>query len=221
MKSENVVVIAPHPDDEVLGVGGTISRLSNQGCLVNILYVSGHLPPLYDETVFAETRAEAENACQLMGVNNYDFLKIPATFVQSTQTAELNFKIKTFIDKNNADTVFVPFPDRHIDHRIIFDACLVSCRPTSKHFPKMVLAYETLSETHWNASGIEPYFAPDVFIDISNFFSVKRKALECYNSQISENNSRSIEACHALSKFRGSQNGCELAEAFKLVRLVL
>ena len=107
------------------------------------------------------------------------------------------------------------------DHRIIFDASVVACRPVGANPPQIVLAYETLSETHWNVPGIEPAFVPELFVDISASMAKKHKALEAYASQINDAPSRSIEACEALAKFRGSQNGCAYAEAFKVVRIVL
>jgi LmbE family N-acetylglucosaminyl deacetylase len=83
------------------------------------------------------------------------------------------------------------------------------------------LAYETLSETHWNVAGIEPVFAPEFFIDTTDYMAKKNAALACYASQINHAPSRSVEACTALAKFRGSQNGCGYAEAFKVVRIVV
>jgi len=87
--------------------------------------------------------------------------------------------------------------------------------------PRIVLAYETLSETHWNAPGIEPAFLPDFYVDITSVIERKVAALSCYESQVNNAPSRSVEAVRALAKFRGSQNGCGYAEAYKLVRAVI
>ena len=218
---KKIVVIAPHPDDEVLGLGATISRFAAMNIEVSILIISGNRPPLYDQKSFDITKIEAEKAFKIMNVSNWEFLEIPATTVHQVPVAELNSKINNFLKLHNPDWVFIPFPDRHIDHRTIFDSSVVSCRPTNKNFPKVVLAYETLSETHWNVPGIEPTFIPDLFIDTSNYMKQKEKALNSYESQIDGNQSRSVEACMALAKFRGSQNGCDYAEAFKVVRIVI
>ena len=218
---KKIVVIAPHPDDEVLGLGATISRFADMNVEVSVLIVSGHLPPLYNQKTFNITKIEAEKAFKIMNVSNWKFLEIPATTVHQVPVTELNGKINDFLKLHNPDWVFIPFPDRHIDHRTIFDASVVSCRPNNKNCPKVVLAYETLSETHWNVPGIEPAFIPDLFIDTSNYMKQKEKALNSYNSQIDGNQSRSVEACMALAKFRGSQNGCDYAEAFKVVRIVI
>ena len=83
------------------------------------------------------------------------------------------------------------------------------------------MLYETLSETHWNVATAEPVFNPDFYINITKEINHKTTALNCYKSQISNNSSRSVDAVNALAKFRGSQNGCEFAEAFKVVRIVM
>jgi LmbE family N-acetylglucosaminyl deacetylase len=216
-----MTVIAPHPDDEVLGAGGTIARFADEGIEVSVLIVSGHLPPLYPPEAFETTRREAEESLKLLGVSRWEFLKIPATLVHKIPVAELNGKISRFVRETNSEVVLLPFPDRHIDHRTIFDSSVVACRPVRDSAPKIVLAYETLSETHWNVPGIEPTFAPDFFVDTSLYMDKKQAALNSYASQILSAPSRSLDACMALAKFRGSQNGCTYAEAFKVVRIVV
>ena len=95
---------------------------------------------------------------------------------------------------------------------------MVSTRPTGNFWPNLVLSYETLSETDWNAPYIEPVFIPEWFVDIEDFFENKIKALNCYKSQIHNNLSRNQDAVEALAKYRGSQNGFKYAEGFKLIR---
>jgi len=218
---KRAVVIAPHPDDETLGAGGTIARLVENGTDVSVLVVSGHLPPLYDEGSFDVTRKEAEQAFKVLGVKHFEFLKIPATMVNQVPVSELNGRVSRFVQGVRPNWVLLPFPDRHIDHRIIFDASVVACRPVGIEPPQVVLAYETLSETHWNVPGVEPAFVPEFFVDISRQMEKKTAALAKYESQLSEAPSRSIDAVTALARFRGSQNGCFYAEAFKVVRIVV
>ena len=216
-----ISVIAPHPDDETIALGGTIARFSNFGCKVRVLVVSGHLPPLYPKESYARTVEEAKIAFKLLGVDEFRFGAIPATFVHQRPVSELNKLIASFISDGKSDVVFIPYPDRHIDHRVIFDASVVACRPVGNSFPKLVFSYETLSETHWNVPGIEPQFCPEVFIDISDYIEKKVQALSTYKSQLTNVDSRSIEACKSLARFRGSQNGCKYAEAFKVVRMII
>lgn len=216
-----MTVIAPHPDDETLGAGGTIARFAAEGVEVSVLIVSGHLPPLYPQDAFDTTRREAEAALALLGVARTEFLQIPATMVHTAPVAEVNGRISAFVRATNPEWVLLPFPDRHIDHRVIFDASVVACRPVHPDAPRVVLAYETLSETHWNAPGIEPAFGPELYVDTTDYMDRKQAALNCYASQIHNAPSRSVEACMALAKFRGSQNGCGYAEAFKVIRIVV
>jgi LmbE family N-acetylglucosaminyl deacetylase len=218
---KHMMVIAPHPDDETLGAGGTIARFADAGISVSVLIVSGHLPPLYPQEAFETTRREANSALKKLGVSHWEFCEIPATKVHETPVAQLNGRVTKFLRQSDPEIVLIPFPDRHIDHRVIFDAALVACRPVHDRAPRLVLAYETLSETHWNAPGIEPAFIPDFYIDISSYLERKREALTCYASQLDNAPSRSLEAVEALARFRGSQNGCRYAEAFKLVRAVV
>ncbi|MDA9897137.1 PIG-L family deacetylase [Pelagibacterales bacterium] len=218
VKGKNILIIAPHPDDETLGVGGTIARFAKEGANIYILIVCGHLPPLYKIEDYKKTQNEATKVFKKLKVKDFKFLDIPATKVNEVPVAELNSKISNYINSLNPEIVFIPFPDRHIDHRIIFDSSLVCCRPTHINSPKIVLAYETLSETFWNAPNIEANFVPELFIDITNHIDLKKEALKMYKSQLDNVPSRSIDAATALARFRGSQNGCEYAESFKVVR---
>ena len=88
----------------------------------------------------------------------------------------LNKEINTFLNFINPDWVFLPFPDRHIDHRTVFDAAVVCCRPNNKNFPRTVLAYETLSETHWNVPGIEPAFYSELFYKYNKIHRTKKRS---------------------------------------------
>lgn len=220
-KPKRLTIIAPHPDDETLGAGGTIARFADEGVEVSVLIVSGHLPPLYQPDAFEATQREAGEALKILGVHRYEFLKIPATYVHQRPVSEVNGAISRFVRETDPEWVLLPFPDRHIDHRTIFDASVVACRPVHAAAPSVVLAYETLSETHWNVGGIEPAFIPDFYVDISRHLERKKLALNAYASQVHEAPSRSVDACTALAKFRGSQNGCDYAEAFKVVRIVV
>ena len=219
---KRAVIISPHPDDETLGVGGTIKKLTSNKIEVSILVVSGHTPPLYSKKSYEKTVIESKKVFKYLGVKKYKFLNIPATQVRELATIDLNKKISDFLSKINPDTVFIPFPDRHIDHRVIFDSCVVACRPISKKFPQNVFIYETLSETHWNVPAVEAVFQPTVFFNIDKQLVAKKRALGMYKTQINSSTpSRSVDASEALARFRGSQNGCKYAEAFQVLRIIV
>jgi hypothetical protein len=152
VSNNRVLIIAPHPDDEILGAGGTIARFADGGAQVTVLTVAAHMPPLYDEAVHRQTIDEARKAHAMVGVKDSVFLDIPAVFVRDQPTHELNQKISAVVQQTRPAIVLMPFPDRHIDHRVIFDAAMVVTRPVGVGAEiGLVAAYETLSETHWNA----------------------------------------------------------------------
>ena len=219
---KRVLVVAPHPDDETLGVGGTIAKYSAQGDEVFVLMVSGHLPPIYSRKAYEETVSEAYLAFSVLGVKKSEFLEIPATMIGDQPLHEVNARISKVVNDFNPHIVLCPYPDRHIDHRLVFDSVMVATRPVGVGKDiEIVAAYETLSETHWNAPHIEPNFTPNWVVDISDHISEKLNALECYKSQISEfPGPRSIEAVEALAKFRGTQAGFGYGEGFHIVRMI-
>jgi len=219
---KRVLVVAPHPDDETLGVGGTIAKYSAQGDEVFVLMVSGHLPPIYSRKEYEETVSEAYSAFSVLGVKKSEFLEIPATMIGDQPLHEVNGRISKVVNDFNPHIVLCPYPDRHIDHRLVFDSVMVATRPLGAGKDiKIVAAYETLSETHWNAPHIEPNFTPNWVINISDHISDKLNALECYKSQISKfPGPRSIEAVEALAKFRGTQAGFGYGEGLHIVRMI-
>jgi N-acetylglucosamine malate deacetylase 1 len=220
MNIKRVLVVAPHPDDESLGVGGTISKLVSQGHEVNVLIVSGHLPPIYPREDYEVTLGEARKALKILGVSDSKFLEIPATMIGNIPTHELNNMIFDSVKNFEPHIVFCPYPDRHLDHRIVFDSVMVAARPVGvgKNI-EILAAYETLSETHWNAPHIEPNFTPNWVIDITDHIENKVEALKCYKSQIYEFPApRSIDAIKALSIFRGTQAGFSYGEGMHIIR---
>jgi len=222
MGTKRILVVAPHPDDETLGVGGTMAKLASEGHEVHVLIVSGHLPPLYSREDYERTVNEANQALGILGVTNSKFLEIPATMISDMPLHKLNKLIFEMVDNVKPNMVFCPFPDRHIDHRLVFDSLMVATRPVGVGKKIEIIAtYETLSETHWNAPHIEPNFTPNWVIDITENIEKKIKALKCYKSQISEfPHPRSIEAVESLAKFRGTQAGFGFGEGMQIIRKI-
>lgn len=220
--AKRVMVIAPHPDDETLGVGGTIAKYSAQGAEVFVLMVSGHLPPLYSRENYNKTVFEAKAAFELLGISQSNFLEIPATMIDDQPLHEVNGEILKIVNEFCPQIVFCPYPDRHVDHRLIFDSAMVATRPIGVGRDiEIVAAYETLSETHWNAPHIEPNFTPNWVVDITEQIDKKLGALRCYESQIPDfPGARSIESVEALAKFRGTQAGFAYGEGFHIIRML-
>ncbi len=219
---KRILVVAPHPDDETLGVGGTIAKYSAQGHEVFVLIISGHLPPIYSRKAYEETVSEAYSAFSVLGVEKSEFLEIPATMIGDQPLHEVNGRISKVVSDFNPQIVLCPYPDRHIDHRLVFDSVMVATRPVGvERDIEILAAYETLSETHWNAPHIEPNFTPNWVVDISDYIDAKLAALKCYESQITDfPGPRSIEAVESLAKFRGTQAGFGYGEGFHIVRMI-
>jgi LmbE family N-acetylglucosaminyl deacetylase len=219
--SKRILVIAPHPDDETLGAGGTIAKFSSRGDQVFVLVVSGHLPPLYTREQYETTVREAREAFETLGVTESRFLEIPATMVRDEPHHTLNQRIFGVVAEFEPHAVLCPFPDRHVDHGAIFSCVMVATRPVGVGTKiELVAAYETLSETHWNAPHIEPTFVPNLVVDITEYEDRKAAALSCYTSQIPEfPGARSVEAALALARFRGTQAGFAAGEAFHVIRM--
>ena len=221
MTKPRMLVVAPHPDDEVLGAGGTISRFAAGGGEVSILTVAAHMPPLFTEAVHQQTVREAKKAHALLGVKESIFLDKPAVLLGSIPVHELNGMILDVVKRVAPDVLLVPYYDRHVDHRQIFDACMVASRPVGFGTKiGLVAAYETLSETHWNAPHLEPNFTPSWVVDITGFVDRKIEAMQCYESQIHPYPApRSAEALRALALFRGSQAGFGYGEGYHVLRM--
>ena len=220
--SKKFLIIAPHPDDEILGCGGLISKVKFNKGDVTVLTVCNHMPPLYNENDSKKTINEMKQAHKKLKVDNSYNLMVPACLLQKEDQYKINNSILKIIKKCKPNYIFIPFPDRHQDHRLVFESSMVATRP--KHnvkFIKSIYAYEVVSETFWNAAYIEANFIPDTYINIDKHIKDKINTLKIFKSQINKLlPERSIEAISALSLFRGSQNGLKYAEAFKLIRSV-
>jgi N-acetylglucosamine malate deacetylase 1 len=216
------LVIAPHPDDEVLGCGGTIAAVSKAGGEVHVAVVTSGQPPAFSEKQVAQVRAEAGEAHRLLDVAQTHWLGLPAAKLADIENASINKAIRDLVVQVSPDTILAPFPgDIHIDHQLVFLSTLVACRPHQPQYPRTLLAYETLSETNWNAPYITPPFVPNVYVDITLTLELKLAAMRCFASQIKEPpHERSSEALKALATLRGATVHKTAAEAFVLVRHV-
>ncbi|MDN5585104.1 MULTISPECIES: PIG-L deacetylase family protein [unclassified Brevibacterium] len=216
------LVIAPHPDDEVLGAGGTMAALHAHGCEVHVLVASQDQPPLYPSGTAEMIRAEAQDAHARLGVTSTEYLPHPSVELARMGVAALNSGIQATVDRLHPDLVLAPFPDRHLDHKAVFEAAMVAVRPVGAGTGISAVAlYETISETHWNAPHIEADFTPDWFVDISDHIDAKLTAFAAYASQVQDHpGPRSLAALKALAVFRGSQASLAFAETFHTVRRI-
>ncbi|MEW9857036.1 PIG-L deacetylase family protein [Novosphingobium sp. M1R2S20] len=220
---KRVAVVAPHPDDEVLGCGGTMARLISEGVHVEVVVVTRGQPPRFTPEFVDQVRRETLAAHSLLGVANTRFLDFPAAELDQLPQSTLNAALEEALAAVRPDTVFIPFlGDIHADHQAVFNAALVHARPRSSDAPSRVFAYETLSETNWWAPGITPGFLPNVFIDISDTLEKKLAAFALFQSQVkAPPDERSPQVIRALAQLRGATVFRDAAEAFMLVRQII
>lgn len=218
---EKILVVAPHPDDETLGMGGTIAKMTQKGHDVSVLTVSAHMPPLYPEEAHQTTIRESRAAHKRLGVHESKYLGHAAVSLKGLDDSVLNGELLDEVKSLKPTQVYIPFFDRHSDHRAVFEAAMVATRPVGAGTGiRLFAAYETLSSTHWNAPHIEPAFNPNLFVDITDEIDAKLEAMAEYQSQLQQFPApRSLEALRALALFRGSQSGSGYAEGFHVIRM--
>lgn len=208
-----VLVFAPHNDDEILGVGGTMKKFINAGHEVFVCEATSG-------SKYQLLQTEAKKAHEFLGVKGSYFLNLPVNELRNTKQSEINAAVSRLVNEIQPQYVFIPHKgDMHMDHGELAKAAMVAVRPVSADFVKYVYAYETLSETEWNIPCTENAFMPNVYVDISETIEDKINAMSCYQSQLQEfPNPRSLQAIRALSEFRGSTICVHNAEAFMLIR---
>jgi LmbE family N-acetylglucosaminyl deacetylase len=217
---KNILVIAPHPDDEVLGCGGTIAKRVLVGDEFYLCVVTKAYPPEWTEADIKRRREEVFRANKILGIRNIHFLDFPTVKLNTIPHKELDEAISQIVKKVQPEMVFLPHRgDVNQDHRLVFDAAMVAMKPELGSTIKKILSYETLSETEWAAPFREDVFIPNSYVDISETLEVKLKAMSEYRSELKQfSHPRSLQAISALAKVRGSTIGVEAAEAFELIR---
>jgi N-acetylglucosamine malate deacetylase 1 len=215
------LVIAPHPDDEVFGCGGTIAKYADAGHEVHVLIVTKG-DELFDPELIRQGREEAIEAHALLGVRHTHFADLPAIKLDTLPQYGVNEVICGFLREIEPELLFLPFPgDINRDHQIVHSSAIVAARPfqTTVH---CIYCYEVLSSTNWNSPAITPAFAPNIFCDVSTTIDRKIAAAKIYKSQIKAYpHERSPESIMVLSRYRGGFAGMEHAEAFVCIRHIL
>lgn len=220
----SVLVIAPHADDETLGMGGTIAKFAAQGKKVQVAVVTGHGSephPIWPPELWERVRSECRAAMQVLKCGEPLFRELPAACLDAVPAHEINKVVGDLIAETQPEEIYVPFAfDLHKDHGAIAYAVSVATRPYTPAARKIrrVLAYETLSETHLAPPYMAPAFQPNVFVNISDTIEQKIEAMRAYASQIQPDNlPRSAAALRSLAHQRGTHIGVSAAEGFFLL----
>ncbi|MBX7483376.1 PIG-L deacetylase family protein [Qipengyuania qiaonensis] len=217
-----VLAIAPHPDDEILGCGGTLARLVEEGGEVTIAIATTGKQPSFPREQVEQVQQEMRRAHAIIGVTDTRLLNLPAAELDTIPARECNAPFAELVDALRPDTLLLPFVgDIHLDHQLTFLAAMVAARPRHAAAPRQILCYETVSETNWYAAPTTPAFVPDVFVDISRTLERKLEAFAAFASQVRPfPDERSPETLRALAAVRGSTVHLPAAEAFMHVRSI-
>ena len=218
---KKILVIAPHPDDEVLGCGGIIKKHIKNGDRVYLCIVTKAYTPDWSEKYIRQKANEIVKANQFLGIKKTYNLNYPALRLDTIPQKELNDTVVKIVQETQPDVIYLPHKgDLCHDHRLVFEATLVAARPKQGVSVKRLLSYETLSETEWGQQ-IVP-FVPNVYEDVTKEIETKIKAMKIYKSELKKfPHPRSVEAIRALAMKRGSEAGLKSAEAFMIVREIL
>ena len=222
--SKKVLVVAPHPDDETLGCGGTLLKHKASGDKIHWLIVTG----IDEEASFSTERVSARSheiktVSTMYGFDSVVNLNLPTTKLDILPMQQLVEMIGDAILKIGPEILYVPFPgDIHTDHKVVFQAVAACSKWFRFESIKRILAYETLSETDFATSPDINAFTPNVFIDISEFLQEKLQIMQIYKSEMGLFPfPRSEKSIIALAQIRGAAAGCEAAEAFMLLKEII
>jgi len=220
---KNVVVIAAHPDDEVLGVGGTIQKHLRKGRSVTVIYVTdGFYEDADDERILSK-RKNATDAMDMLGVTDIIFLGFKGLRLDTYEKCLLNSALTNAFMKIKPRIVYTHhWGDVNFDHEVVFDMTIVACRPHRGVTIDALYTYETLSSTEWATPNRDSSFLPNTFEILDDeAVSLKAAALEQYVTEIFDYpHPRSSEGIRVLAKQRGLMISEKYAEAFHLVRSV-
>jgi LmbE family N-acetylglucosaminyl deacetylase len=225
-----MLVLAAHPDDEVLGCGGTIARLSDAGETVHVV-IAAEGATSRDQTRDRGARAgdlsalgeAAREAGRILGARSVELLDLPDNRMDSLDRLDVVKIVEGLVARWAPRTVFTHHAgDVNVDHRRLHEAAVTACRPQPGHSVRRLLFFEVSSSTEWQPPGSAPPFLPNVFVDISASLARKLDALRAYDVEMRPwPHARSVDGVEHLARWRGSTVGVAAAEAFMLGREIV
>lgn len=225
---QKILVVVAHPDDEILGMGGTIAKLSAEGKEVHVLIVTDGSSAQYRDSADLQKIIEAKkletfNACKRVGVKSIHYGGLPDMRLDVTPHIQVNQAIENVINEIQPDTVFTHFyGDVNLDHQCVFKSVMVAVRPVADQVVQEVYCFNVPSSTEWNVFTASTMFMPNVVVDISKFAEKKYAALKEYKTELRDfPHPRSIEHVCRQDEAEGLKAGLLSAESFMLVRKVV
>lgn len=219
-----ILVIAAHPDDELLGLGATIRKRVNRGDTADCIILGEGMTSRQnkregiDGILIKQLHENSRKAAKIIGFENVYFEKLPDNRFDGVEMLDIIKIIEGYIEKLKPDIVYTHHKgDRNIDHRITYEAVLTACRPVGAYPVKEIYVFETPSSTEWGFSKEESFF-PNVFEDVSETLTFKLEAMKCYQTEIRDYpHPRSLKALEIIASRWGSVVGLKYAEAFTLI----
>lgn len=223
MNQKSILVVASHPDDEVIGCGGTIAMHTAAGDQVAVIFMTNgesSRGEAVSDNITSRNK-DCEEALKVLGIKNVMKFDYPDNMMDQVPLLDVTKSIEIAIDKFKPSIIYTHFSeDLNVDHRITHQAVITACRPQSWSPVKSIFLFEVLSATEWNSNS-KSKFNPNKFVDISDFWSTKLLALNKYSKELRPfPHSRNIKTIEALSIYRGATVGLNQAEAFQVERII-
>ena len=229
-EKNTILIVSAHPDDEVLGCGGSLAKWAKDGHEVHVLIIAEGATSR-DLSRDRDSRKKelsllafsAKKAGDILGVASVELLNFPDNRMDSVDLLDVVKEVELFIEKLQPKVVVTHHGgDLNVDHQIVHQAVITSCRPQPGHSVKRILLFEVPSSTEWQSPSATTAFIPNWFENITDTLDLKLKALDAYKSEMREwPHSRSLQAVEHLSRWRGATVGIRAAEAFMLNRNIL
>ena len=222
---KKVLVIAAHPDDEVMGLGGTIAKLSAQGVECHLLIVTDGSSSQYRGSdhlgeIIEAKKIETKNCADTLGFRSIHYGELPDMKLDTTPHVVINQVIERVIDEVQPDTVYTHFwGDVNRDHQEVYKSTLVAVRPVMGQVVKELYSYRVPSSTEWTPNKADTMFMPNYFVNIEKYAEQKYKAFACYSTELREYpHPRSVQYLRETDKAVGIRVGLLAAEEFVLLR---
>lgn len=220
--SKKILVVAAHPDDEVLGCGGTIARHAAEGDIVHVVFLTDGEGARQCVAPDATARREgvAAMALSILGAAAPVFLGLEDNRLDAYALLDIVRPVEKVVAALAPDVVYTHHGgDLNIDHQLAHRAVMTACRPLPGSPAREIYSFEVVSSTEWGSPGVRD-FAPQMYVDISAFMALKQQALEAYREEMrAAPHARSVENLAALAAYRGASVGVAAAEAFMVMRV--